>query len=159
MGWKTQILVDDSSVPKGMWKVLVERGIDTERMNAQDMRIILSHHDDFKREQTVVEKYLSDRGHMVLFIRKFHCELNPIERVWGQAKVFTRKFTNFTFKHLREIINPSLDSVSVDTIRKYYRKGEEYENVYREGKAAGKEVSLVKTNTFITFLSVLAQLR
>ena len=45
--------------------------------------------------------------------------------------MFTRKFTNFTFKHLREIINPALDSVSVDTIRKYYRKGEEYEKAYR----------------------------
>ena len=66
-GRKTQTLVDDNGVPKGMRKVLEERGINTERMNAQDMRIVLSHHDDFKRERTVVEKYLSDRGHMVLF--------------------------------------------------------------------------------------------
>ena len=95
-------------------------------MNTQDMRIIFSNRDDFKREQTVVEKYLSDHGHMVLFIPKFHCEMNPIERIWGQAKVFTRNFTNFTFRHLREIINPALDSVSVDTIRKYYRKGEKH---------------------------------
>ena len=59
----------------------------------------------------------------------------------GQAKVFTRKFTNFTFRH---ILNPALDLVSVDTIRKYYRKGEEYEKAYRDGKAAGKEVEELK---------------
>ena len=98
--------------------------------------------DDFKCEQTVVEKYLSDRGHtcMVIFIPKFYCELNPIERVWGQAKVFTQKFTNFTFKHLREIINPALDSVSVDTIRKYYTKGEEYEKHIEKEKSRSSEI-------------------
>ena len=63
---------------------------------------------------------------------KFHCELNPIERVWGQAKVQTS--TNFT------IVAPALDSVSTDLIRKYFRRIREYEQAYIGGEKAGKEV-------------------
>ena len=41
---------------------------------------------------------------------------------------------------LRQILDPALDSVSTDTIRKYFRKIEEYERAYKEGKKAGLEV-------------------
>ena len=57
-------------------------------------------------------------GYQVLFIPKSDCELNPIERVWDQAKVYTRKFTNFSLILLRKVLNPALDSVSTDTIIK-----------------------------------------
>ena len=137
---RIQTMVDENGVPKGMRKVLEERGINTVRMNADDMRVVLSNHEDFRTEKTIVEHYLTDLGHLVVFIPKFHCEFNPIERVWGQAKVYCRKYTNFKIQRLREIINPALDSVSTDTIRKYFRKTAEYEKAYREGKQAGKEV-------------------
>ena len=71
---------------------------------------------------------------------KFHCELNPIERVWGQSKVYCRAHSNFTLAKLRENINPALDSLSVDLIKKYFRKVREYEQAYTEGNKAGKEV-------------------
>ena len=80
------------------------------------------------------------------FIPKFHCEMNPIERVWGQAKRYTRAHTNFTIAGLRNIIQPGLDSVSVDLIRKYFRKAREYERAYREGHQAGMEVEMAYTN-------------
>lgn len=73
-------------------------------------------------------------------IPKFHCELNPIERVWGQAKRHTRAYTNFTLPGLRRILPRSLDSVELTSIRKYFRKAREYERAYREGHAAGKSV-------------------
>ena len=72
------------------------------------------------------------------FIPKFHCKLNPIERVWAQAMVYCRAYTNFTFNRLRQIINPALDSVGVDLIRKCARKARDYEKAYREGHRAGK---------------------
>ena len=73
--------------PKGMKNILQEWGINTATLNADDMRTILANHDDFVKEKTLVEHYLTDRGHTVFFIPKFHCELNPIERVWGQASL------------------------------------------------------------------------
>ncbi len=33
--------------------------------------------------------FLEDKGHTAYFLPKFHCELNPIERVWGQAKRYS----------------------------------------------------------------------
>ena len=95
-GRQVQSMVMEDGTPKGMKMVLEERGINTVRMNADDMRVVLSNHEDFRTEKTVIENFLEARHHIVLFIPKFHCELNPIERVWGQAKVFTRAHTNYT---------------------------------------------------------------
>ena len=41
---------------------------------------------------------------------------------------------------LRQIINPASDSVSIDLIRKFFRKARDYERAYLEGLKAGKEV-------------------
>ena len=137
---KVQKMVYDDGTPKGMKQVLEERGINTARMVAEDMRTVLSWHDDLRKEKTIVEHYLNGRGHLAMFIPKFHCELNPIERVWGQAKVYSRKHSNFTLARLRQIVDPALDSVSTDLIRKYFRKVQDYETAYLEGKKAGKEL-------------------
>ena len=82
------------------------------------MRTILSNHNDFFNENTEAEHYIESRGLQCFFLPKFHCELNPIERV--QA-VFCRAYSNFTLQKLRATIDHALDSVSVDLIRKYYR--------------------------------------
>ena len=95
-------------------------------MKADDMRIVLSHHHDFATENTIVEQYLKNRGHLVYFLPKFHCELNAIERVWAQAKVYCRAYTNFILARLRQIIEPALDSVTVDLIKEYARKARDY---------------------------------
>ena len=94
----------------------------------------------FAKEKTIVEHYLDKRGHLPYFLPKFHCELNAIERVWAQAKVYCLSHTNFTLVKLRQIINPALDSVSIDLIRKYTRKARDYEEAYRAGHKAGKKV-------------------
>jgi len=60
--------------------------------------------------------------------------------VWGQAKVYSHMYMNFTLPRLRQIIDPALDSVNMDLIRKYFRKVLDYQNAYLEGKKAGKEL-------------------
>ena len=127
---KPQSLVDHAGIPKGMKQVLKERGVNTDGMKAEDMRKVLGSHHDFKYEKTRVEHYLHQRGHRVLFIPKYHCKLNPIERVWAEAKRFTRKHCNYTFPQLERTVEPALDSVDVQLIRKYFRKAREYMNAY-----------------------------
>ena len=133
-------MVNDDGSAKGLRTILRERGINTVTMKADDMRTVLSYHEDFVTEDTIVESYLKGRGHKAYFLPKFHCELNPIERVWAQAKVYCRAYTNFTLIRLRQIINPALDFVTVDNIRKFARKARDYEQAYREGHKAGKAV-------------------
>ena len=50
------------------------------------MRLVLGNHADFKHEKTAIEHFMQDKGQRAIYLTKFHCELNPIERVWGEAK-------------------------------------------------------------------------
>ena len=133
-------MVDRNGVPKGMRQVLIERGVDVRGMKADDMRRALNEMKDFKYEKTKVEKYLSGRGNRVIFIPKFRCELNPIERCWGHAKRYTREHCDYTFAGVERTIDRALNNVSVDLIRKYFRKVREIMRSYRDGHT----VSVIK---------------
>ena len=93
------------------------------------MRKKLKEMHDFKYEKTKVEATISAQGHRCVFIPKYHCELNPIERVWGHAKQYTRRHYDYTFAGLEKTIDPALD-VPVDLIRKYFRRVREYARGY-----------------------------
>ena len=123
-----------------MKMVLEERKIDTEGMVAADMRLVLSGHNDFKYEKTALEHLMADQGQRCYYIPKFHCELNPIERVWGAAKQYTRCHCDYSFPGLEQIVPIGLASVELNTIRKYFRKCREYMQAYRDGKTGGADV-------------------
>ena len=55
-----------------------------------------------------VELYLESRGHYCLFIPKYHCKINPIERVRGNAKKYTRTYCNYSITGLRKTMTPAL---------------------------------------------------
>ena len=55
-----------------------------------------------------------------MFLPKFHCEINPIEKCWSQAKRYTCANTNYTIAHLRHIIPDGLDSVSLEKYTKLF---------------------------------------
>ena len=80
------------------------------------------------------------RGHRVMFIPKFHCKINPIECVWYHAKRYTRAHCDYSFAGLEKIIDIALDSVTVEVMRKFYRKVREYHRTYREEVTVGKEM-------------------
>ena len=50
------------------------------------MQHVLSLEKDFLEEKPLLQLIIEKAGHKCLFLPKFHCELNPIEMVWGQAK-------------------------------------------------------------------------
>ena len=68
--------------------------------------------------------------------------MNPIKRVWAEAKRFTGKHCNYTPPQLEQTVEPAFDSIDVQLIRKYLRKAREYMNTctYREGHSAGPEL-------------------
>ena len=97
---KIQKMVLPDGQPKGMKMILEERGIDTAKMKAADMRLVLSGHRDFKYEKTSLEHLMDEKGHKCYYIPKFHCELNSIEGVWGEAKRYTRANCDYSWKEL-----------------------------------------------------------
>ena len=50
------------------------------------MERVLSLQEDFRTEKPLIQSLIEDAGHVCLFLPKFHCELNPIEMLWGYGK-------------------------------------------------------------------------
>ena len=48
--------------------------------------------------------YHEHPGDLCLFLPKFHCEVNWIERFWGTAKAYARKHCLYTLPGLRETV-------------------------------------------------------
>lgn len=83
----------DNGEPKGLQQTLEERGFDVTGMRAKCspvcpienegccMARLLSQQEDFRYQISLLEKTITDRGHLCVFLPKFHCELNPIEMV------------------------------------------------------------------------------
>ena len=147
---RVQKMVLPDGLPKGMKLVLEERGINTQRIKAKDMRLVLGNHHDFKHEKTALEYFMHERGQRILYLPIFHCELNPIERVWGEAKRYTRAHCDYSFPGLEKTIVPALESVRLDTIKKYFRKCREYMEAYR------KNISLIDKYSAM-WISMLSQ--
>ena len=127
-------------IPKGLRQVLQERGINTNGMNGDKMRKILAGMDDFKNEKSLVEHYLTHKGHITVFFPKFHPELNPIERVWAQLKRYTKSHCKYSIQSLRKGIPDSYDSVTLENIQNHFRKVRHYMFGYLEGLTPGNQL-------------------
>ena len=137
---KEYSMVFNLGVPKGLLQVLKERGVDTRGMKLEDMCKELASHEDFKNEKTKIEHFLNGRGHCCMLLPKFHCEINPIERCWAQAKRYVRSHTNYTIAGLRQNVPDGLDSVTLVNIRNHYRKVRHYMFGYLLGVKAGPDL-------------------
>lgn len=49
-------------------------------------RCLLYNQPDFVNVKSLLKEHCEKRGFMVLIFPKYHCELNPIEMIWGWAK-------------------------------------------------------------------------
>lgn len=145
---RVQQLTFNIGVPKGMKIILEERGINTRNMNADQMREKLGEMDDFKNEKSRIEHFLEDRGHICIFLPKYHPELNPIEWVWAQAKRHTKAYCKYTLPSLRKHIPLAFETIKPENIQNYYRKVRQYMFAYLEGLTGGpaleKEVKKYK---------------
>ena len=136
---KVQKMVDKYGRPRGLKSLLIARQVNVSGMKLEEMRAIVATHKDFQDEQPEVTKR-NEFG--CIFLIKFHCELNPIEKCWSQAKRYTRAHTNYIIQRLRVIIPQGLDSVNLDNIRNYFRKARNYMFAYLEGYCGGNELEL-----------------
>ena len=88
-----QRMQTDKGEAKGLKEALEERGFDVQKLKAKCspvcavermgccMARLLSQQDDFKDQTSMLEKVITDQGHCIIFLPKFHCELNPIKMV------------------------------------------------------------------------------
>ena len=77
---KPQRMITPEGKQKGLKTVLEECGINVKGSHKEDMIKILQDMRAFKFQKTKIEELILNKGHRVLFIPKFHCEINPIEK-------------------------------------------------------------------------------
>lgn len=155
--------------PKGMKEVLKDRGLwihglskTCSRCKADDKRPdrvdccaerILELQPDFVAQGSTLEEIAKEEGQLIIFYPKFHCELNFIEMYWGASKRYTRKHCDYSFKGLQSIILKALDSVPIETIRRYAWMVFRYMDAYRKGltmEAAQRAVKQYKSHRRIS---------
>lgn len=123
----------NAGVFKGMTQILKERGYtDIDNLRAQCpefkcspgqtkccTRRILYNEPDFQDVKTLVETHCEEQGINVIFLPKFHCELNPIEQCWCYAKRLYRKNPpSKSEAELEKNVVNALDGVYLELMRK-----------------------------------------
>ena len=90
---KAQRIITESGEAKGLHQTLEEHGFNVQGMHAKCspvcpfenekccMAQLLSRQDDFRFQKSLLKWKIKERGHICIFLPKFHCELNPIKMV------------------------------------------------------------------------------
>ncbi|QRV74793.1 DDE superfamily endonuclease [Ceratobasidium sp. AG-Ba] len=132
---------------KGIAELLRERGISTAKLRLQCMtgkkcvaksrccaRQVLSDQPGFEEQESALEEIAGEHGCRVLFLPKFHCELNPIEQCWGYAKRVYREFpASKSQADLKANTLAALNSVPLDSIRRFFNRSHRFVHAYRLG--------------------------
>jgi transposase len=127
----------------GLIQVLKEKKCYVQGMKLEDMRKVISNYSDFANEKTKLEHFRQAQRHICIMLPKFHCELNPTECCWAQSKRYTSAYATYTFPGLRRNIQVGLDTVTLENIKKNFRKVRHYLFAYLEGKVAGPDLEIL----------------
>jgi len=140
---------DLRGVFKGMAVILEERGFgDMSKVRAECKgfkckpgearcccRRILFDQLDFADAESLLEKHCRSRGiHAVVFLPKFHCELNFIEQCWGRAKSVYRTYPPSSREEdLEANTLQSLDGIPLQMMRKFATRSHRFMDAYNRG--------------------------
>lgn len=94
---------------------------------------------DFASEKSLLQFTVEKLGHECIFYPKFHCELNYIEYYWGAVKHYTRAHCDYRFASLEKTILAGLDSVSLETIRRFAMRSKRWLMAYSDGLTPGQK--------------------
>ena len=129
------VLRRGEAVPRALWgrhkgteALLAERGLlpqgglrgacASEKDRAADSRCCCKHllasQPDFRSERSGLERVVESGGHRCLFLPKYHCELNWIERYWGAGKKYARRHCGYSLIALRECVPIALSQTRAE---------------------------------------------
>ena len=119
---------------KGMSVILKERGlVEESKLHAECKKFncpkgqaapccqhqVLYNQPDFMEVKSRLEEVCEARGYEVIFLPKFHCELNFIEQCWGFAKRIYRHYPPSPKEiDLEANVLSALETVPLESIRK-----------------------------------------
>lgn len=89
---------------------------------------------DFLNQKTTLQLLAESQGCSVIYLPKYHCELNPIEQCWGAAKwVYRDSPMSSAEADLRRNMLAALDSVKLESIRRFAARSRRFVHFYRDG--------------------------
>jgi hypothetical protein len=96
---------------------------------------------DFLEQKSMLEEAINQRGHIALFLPKFHPEFNWIEPCWAREKDFTRHHCGYNIASLRAMIPQAMgpQNLPPSLVWKYYNKCLRIMLCYYEGNKFGTE--------------------
>jgi transposase len=98
------------------------------------MRRILFNQPDFAAVKSCLEDTCTEHGCTVLFLPKFHCELNPIKMVWGYAKrVYRLNPESSRDDALERNTRNALEQVPLESMRWFVIRAHHFADAYRHG--------------------------
>ena len=121
----------NSGMFKGMAQILEERGFNVSKLQAECpgfqcpsnqtnqccCRRLLYSQPDFAEVESLLEQTLKEKGYQVIFLPKYHCELNPIEQCWGYAKRLYRELPiSHSDLEMEANVLASLKSIPLDSM-------------------------------------------
>ena len=81
---------------------------------------LLYNEPNFVDVKSILELHCEKQGFKVLFLRKFHCDLNPLEMVWHRAKYHYRlNATSSKEEDLLCNMLKALDDATLNEMRRY----------------------------------------
>jgi len=102
-------------------------------LTGAEMINIIKQHQDINNTKTILCELIEEHGHICVYLPKYHCELNPIERCWCHAKKYTRAYSNGSIIRLRKTVPEGLNTVTKEMIYKFCRTCNDYQKAYLEG--------------------------
>ena len=126
--------------------VLEECGIDVRKMKREtwllSSQLLMSRRKKIKFNQCLLIQFEI----LAHFLPEFHPKLNPIERGVGKSQggIYTRDRSNYSFPNMQRMVTPMLASVTLDQIRRYFRKSREYVNAFKDGHTGYKADKVIK---------------
>jgi len=123
-----------AGVFKGMTYILEERGLVKEsKLHAECKNFkcappaidccccrVLYNQPDFTHVPTILENACNTRGFRLIYLPKFHCELNFIEQCWGYAKrIYRLNPPSSKEEVLEKYALAALDSISLAQMQRF----------------------------------------
>ncbi|KAF8674076.1 hypothetical protein RHS04_07383 [Rhizoctonia solani] len=89
---------------------------------------------DFESRDSNLEEAARKLETRVIFLPKYHCELNPIEQCWGYAKrKYRQKPPTNNENMMKKYVIEALESIPIDTIRKFVARSQRFVDAYASG--------------------------
>ena len=101
-----------SGTSKGLKNIAVELGLQVDGMKLGEIKALLKAHPAFEKKtrlQAVCERY----NVKLIYVPKYHCELNPIEGLWCHQKRYVRTRTDQSFEKMILLIEESREDFAL----------------------------------------------